>query len=99
MCGTDGRNYSSYCVFLEEACKPENVGVLKLKHRGACGKVAAHTCSVNDSSHHVMYRYSLVQLFHVHIEPASIMACFMAQLVEHLCPDQARLPGKRHLPR
>lgn len=40
VCGSDGRNYSSKCQLEIEACKPENLNTLKLKHVGPCGKNA-----------------------------------------------------------
>ena len=38
VCGTDGRNYSNKCELEVEACKPENIRTLKVKHFGPCGK-------------------------------------------------------------
>ena len=38
VCGTDGRNYSNKCQLEVEACKPENIRTLKVKHLGPCGK-------------------------------------------------------------
>ena len=40
VCGSDGRNYSNKCELAIEACKPENLNTLKLKHVGLCGKNA-----------------------------------------------------------
>ena len=38
VCGSDGRNYSNKCQLAVEACKPENIRTLKVKHLGACGE-------------------------------------------------------------
>ena len=37
--GSDGRNYTNKCQLEVEACKPENIGSLTLKHVGPCGKI------------------------------------------------------------
>ncbi|XP_078366590.1 uncharacterized protein LOC144650724 isoform X3 [Oculina patagonica] len=36
VCGSDGRNYTNKCELEVEACKPENLHTLRLKHVGAC---------------------------------------------------------------
>lgn len=38
VCGSDGRNYTNKCELEVEACKPENLHTLRLKHVGPCGK-------------------------------------------------------------
>ena len=40
VCGSDGRNYSNKCQLEIEACKPENLNTLRLRHVGPCGKNA-----------------------------------------------------------